>query len=360
MISWSKLGSNAIRVWLVVWASSRPVSCGKVNLILSGWLRRWILADHQRGNSAIIGRQTYVVLLWLRRNLPGNYGAEREWGWRSRRARQDVDYSHPGFRHPAERLIRKDRRTLPLSPGGDRLAGGQWARPQVALEPLRLPGFLESCGSATATWTASTPDWASPMVAPADRMGLSLGPGRQQTPSYDLAWRRYQAELTDDFIAWQVNLVRGLVSAEHFVTPASPSAKSAWTSRRWVFRSTWWVPCLSRDPGWAVAPRPEELSGGLFRFLWVGAVRRGCICRRTCHAALGSSPSWSQRLMRPRSGDRPTTFPRTQASCARSSGHLWPGARDSWSTGTGTAALWRRDILGWHPAAQLAAWQDLS
>ena len=43
-------------------------------------------------------------------------------------------------------------------------------------------------------------------------------PDGNSTPPYDLAWRRYQAELTHEYIAWQTELVRGLVPEDHFIT----------------------------------------------------------------------------------------------------------------------------------------------
>ena len=40
-------------------------------------------------------------------------------------------------------------------------------------------------------------------------------PEGNSTPSYDLAWRRYQAEITHDMIRWQAELVRSLVPKHH-------------------------------------------------------------------------------------------------------------------------------------------------
>lgn len=43
-------------------------------------------------------------------------------------------------------------------------------------------------------------------------------PDGNAQPQYDLAWRRFQARLTTDFIAWQAGIVRQLAGSEQFVT----------------------------------------------------------------------------------------------------------------------------------------------
>jgi beta-galactosidase len=43
-------------------------------------------------------------------------------------------------------------------------------------------------------------------------------PDGNTVPSYDLEWRRYQAELTSEFIGWQADLVSSLARPDQFVT----------------------------------------------------------------------------------------------------------------------------------------------
>ena len=43
-------------------------------------------------------------------------------------------------------------------------------------------------------------------------------PDGNHVPQYDLAWRRYQAELTTEYIAWQVAIVREYATPDQFVT----------------------------------------------------------------------------------------------------------------------------------------------
>ena len=57
------------------------------------------------------------------------------------------------------------------------------------------------------------------LVAPAVRPGRTCGvPDGNAQPQYDLAWRRFQAELTTEFIAWQAGIVREYATPAQFVT----------------------------------------------------------------------------------------------------------------------------------------------
>ena len=199
---------NMIRVGESVWSTWEPRE-GQFDL---DWLAPVLDDAHQRGIAAIIGTPTYAVPPWLRRTYPETTarsatGVEIPYG-----ARQDVDYSHPGFRHLAERLIRKI-----VERYRDHPAVIGW---QVDNEPgLKLfynhavfQGFLEflrkrygDVDSLNTRWGLTY--WSHRLCDWADLWP----PDGNTTPSYDLAWRRYQAELTHDFIAWQAELVRGLV-----------------------------------------------------------------------------------------------------------------------------------------------------
>ena len=59
-------------------------------------------------------------------------------------------------------------------------------------------------------------------------------PDGNTVPSYDLAWRRYQSQITTDFIAAQAAIVRELARPDQFVTTcmalAAPGVRPARTS----------------------------------------------------------------------------------------------------------------------------------
>jgi len=208
-------GINTIRVGESVWSTWEPRD-GHFDL---DWLAPVLDAAHQRGIDAIIGTPTYAVPPWLHRTYPEMTartatGVAQPYG-----GRQSVDYSNPGFRHLAERLIRRI-----VGRYADHPAVIGW---QVDNEPgLQLfynhavfQGFVEylkdTYGDVETLnirwgltyWSHRLSDWADVWV-----------PEGNTTPSYDLAWRRFQALLTHDFIRWQTELVRGLAPAEQFVT----------------------------------------------------------------------------------------------------------------------------------------------
>ncbi len=208
-------GITVIRVGESVWSTWEPRD-GQFEL---DWLQPILDAAQERGISAIVGTPTYAVPPWLRRTYPETTartatGIEQPYG-----GRQDVDYTHPAFRHLAERLI-----TRIVHRYRDHPAVIGW---QVDNEPgLKLlynhaifQGFLEYLRTrytdldtlnrrwGLTYWSHRLSEWADLWT-----------PDGNSTPSYDLAWRRYQAELTHEFIAWQADLVRDLAAEDQFVT----------------------------------------------------------------------------------------------------------------------------------------------
>jgi beta-galactosidase len=206
---------TVIRVGESVWSTWEPRD-GVFDL---DWLQPVLDGAHARGISVILGTPTYAVPPWLQRAHPEiaaetRTGERMPWG-----ARQEIDYSHPTFRHYAERVI---RRIL------DRFA----AHPavigyQVDNEPgmllfhnrhtfVRFVNRLKDHYGDVETlnrewgltyWSHRVADWAELWV-----------PDGNSLPQYDLAWRRYQAELTTEFIAWQAEIVREYARDDQFVT----------------------------------------------------------------------------------------------------------------------------------------------
>jgi beta-galactosidase len=206
---------TVIRVGESVWSTWEPRD-GVFDL---DWLQPVLDAANERGIGVIIGTPTYAVPPWLRRKYPETtaYRATGEpipYG-----ARQDINHTHPGFRYLAERLIRRI-----VTRYADHPAIIGW---QVDNEPginfLHNPavfaGFIEYLQErygdvetlnerwGLTYWSHRLYDWVDLWT-----------PDGNTTPSYDLAWRRYQAELTHEYIAWQANLVRSLIPEHQFVT----------------------------------------------------------------------------------------------------------------------------------------------
>ena len=134
-------------------------------------------------------------------------------------ARQDINHPHPAFRYLAERLIRKIVGRYADHPA---VIGWQVDNEpgiNVLHNPAVFEGFREFLRDryvdvdalnerwGLTYWSHRLHDWAD-----------LWEPDGNTTPSYDLAWRRYQAALTHEYIEWQADLVRSLVPGDQFVT----------------------------------------------------------------------------------------------------------------------------------------------
>ena len=94
---------SVIRVGESVWSTWEPEN-GRFDL---DWLQPVLDGAHRRGIAVVLGTPTYAVPPWLVRLYPEITG-ERKTGQRiGWGARQEVDFTHPGFRFHAERVIRK-------------------------------------------------------------------------------------------------------------------------------------------------------------------------------------------------------------------------------------------------------------
>lgn len=208
-------GITVIRVGESVWSTWEP-SEGRFEL---DWLQRVLDGAHERGIRVVLGTPTYAVPPWLQVAYPEIAGERRTgeriaWG-----ARQEVDYSHPAFRFHAERVIRK-------------IAGRYASHPavigfQVDNEPgLELlhnhgvfTGFVRSLRDQYGTVETLNREWGLTYWSHRiDDWSELWRPDGNTFPQYDLAWRRYQAQVTTDFIAWQAEIVREYSTDSQFVT----------------------------------------------------------------------------------------------------------------------------------------------
>lgn len=208
-------GFTVIRVGESVWSTWEPRD-GEFDL---EWLLPVLDGAHARGIAVVLGTPTYAVPPWLQQAHP-EIAAERRTGQPIPfGARQEVDYSHPAFRHHAERIIRKvvgryaDHPAVigfqvDNEPGLELFHNHgvftrfvRWLRDRYGdVETLNREWGLTY-------WSHRIDDWSE-----------LWRPDGNTLPQYDLAWRRYQAELTTDFIGWQADIVREYAHAEQFVT----------------------------------------------------------------------------------------------------------------------------------------------
>lgn len=206
---------SVIRVGESVWSTWEPDN-GRFDL---DWLEPVLDGAHERGISVLLGTPTYAVPPWLVRLYPeitGERATGQRIGWG---ARQEADFTHPGFRFHAERVIRKIMERyadhpavigfqLDNEPGNELLHNhGVFQR---FVDYLRLTyGDVETLNEewGLVYWSHRLTSWAD--LWPPD--------GNVQ-PQYDVAWRRFQAQQTTEFIAWQAGIVREYSRPDQFVT----------------------------------------------------------------------------------------------------------------------------------------------
>ncbi|TDO56137.1 beta-galactosidase [Kribbella sp. VKM Ac-2571] len=208
-------GITAIRVGESVWSTWEPRD-GVFDL---EWIRPVLDGARDRGIGVILGTPTYAVPPWLQRAHP-EIAAERQtgvpvpWG-----VRQEIDYGQPAFLFHAERVVRRivERyRDHPAVIGyqvdnepGVLLAHNSSAFEDFVARLRRTYGDVEALNEAWGLtyWSHRLSDWSE-----------LWRPDGNSTPSYDLAWRRFQAARTSEFIGWQASLLRGLRRPGQFVT----------------------------------------------------------------------------------------------------------------------------------------------
>ncbi|MEV1080223.1 beta-galactosidase [Streptomyces sp. NPDC050211] len=206
---------TVIRVGESVWSTWEPEN-GRFDL---DWLQPVLDGAQERGISVVLGTPTYAVPPWLARQYPEIAGERRTgerigWG-----ARQEVDFTHPAFRFHAERIIRKVVGRYADHPAvigfqvdnepGLELFHNHGVFQRFTDELRAQYGDVETLNRAWGLvyWSHRLSTWADLWT-----------PDNNAQPQYDLAWRRFQARLTTEFIAWQADIVREYARPGQFVT----------------------------------------------------------------------------------------------------------------------------------------------
>jgi beta-galactosidase len=208
-------GITAIRVGESVWSTWEP----REGVFELDWILPVLDGAQQRGIGVVLGTPTYAVPPWLQRAHP-EIAAERRTGERVPwGVRQEVDYHQPAFLFHAERVIRRiveHHRDHPAVVGyqvdnepGLLLPHNESAFQAFVARLRETYGDVETLNEAwgLTAWSHRLSDWSE-----------LWRPDGNSTPSYDLAWRRFQASRTTEFIGRQADLVRELRRPEQFVT----------------------------------------------------------------------------------------------------------------------------------------------
>ena len=289
-------GFSLIRVGESVWSTWEP----RDGVFEVEWLAPILDAAHEHGIAVVLGTPTYAVPPWLMVKHPEIAAEERTgvrvpWG-----ARQETDTSNPVFRQYAERIIRAVVARYADHPAVVGFQVDNEPGHQVPHNAHVFAGFkawlLEQYGTVEAindAWNLA--HWAHRMT---DIEQLWI-PDGNHVPQYDLAWRRYQATLTTDYIRWQIGIVREYATADQFVTTcidpmrsavddhaigavsdviaanqylATQSELSAETDGRYAFPpSGSWAPFFVADRTWAIGQQPfmvTETNATSIGFPW--------------------------------------------------------------------------------------------
>jgi beta-galactosidase len=210
-----KANLNVVRVGESTWARWEPED-GRFEL---EWMRRILDRVHDAGISVILGTPTYAIPPWLHRKHP-EIMAQRAGGTRiPYGGRQNVDLTHPAYRYHAERVIRAIVGAFADHPA----VIGYQIDNEAGLELLHnhgvVQGFVDhlrrtygSVERLNELWGLTY--WSHQLESWADLWA----PDGNTTPGYDLAWRRFQAALVTDFLAWQARIVRAYKRRDQFIT----------------------------------------------------------------------------------------------------------------------------------------------
>jgi len=208
-------GFTVIRVGESVWSTWEPRD-GEFDL---EWLLPVLDGAHARGIGVILGTPTYAIPPWLQVKHPElagqrATGVPTPWG-----SRQEVDYSQPLFRGYAERIIRAVISRYATHPAVIGFQVDNEPGLMAFHNPLAFEEFVERLKRHYGDVETLNREWGltywSHRIAEWTELWV---PDGNQLPQYDLAWRRYQADLTTEFIAWQAAIVREYSSAGQFVT----------------------------------------------------------------------------------------------------------------------------------------------
>ena len=208
-------GFTVIRVGESVWSTWEPEN-GQFDL---EWLQPVLDGAQVRGIEVVLGTPTYAVPPWLVRLYPeiaGERATGVPIGWG---ARQEVDFTHPAFRFHAERVIRAILERYAGHPAvvgvqvdnepGNELLHNHGVFQRFVDHLRHTYGDVETLNRewGLVYWSHRLSTWAD----------LWTPDGNAQ-PQYDLAWRRFQAQQTTEYIAWQAGIARQYTRADQFVT----------------------------------------------------------------------------------------------------------------------------------------------
>jgi beta-galactosidase len=210
----SEAGFTVIRVGESVWSTWEPRD-GEFDL---DWMQPVLDGAHARGIGVILGTPTYAIPPWLQVKHP-EFAIQRadgtSVGWGQR---QEVDFTNPAFLPYAERVIRRILEKYASHPA---VIGFQVDNEPGAFlihNPHTFAAFLDWLREKYGDVETLNREWGlvywSHRIAEWNELWV---PDGNLMPQYQLEWRRFQASLVTDYIAWQARITDEYASDTQFV-----------------------------------------------------------------------------------------------------------------------------------------------
>lgn len=210
-------GMNYMRVGDSIWARCEPDE-GEFDI---DWLQRILDGLHAGGIKVIFATPSYAIPPWLHRRHPEVMVRNADGSVLRYGGRQNMDFTNPTYLYYLERIIRKLLERYASHPAVigfqvDNETGTRFTHNRDVVDRFfrylkRKFGTVDRLNEIWGLnyWSHRLGSWDD-LWEPGLEGNLN--------PGYDLEWRRFQASLTTDFLAWQTGIIREYAGEDQFVT----------------------------------------------------------------------------------------------------------------------------------------------
>lgn len=210
-----RAGISVVRVGESTWSTWEP----RDGEFVTAGMQDLLDAAHRHGVSAVLGTPTYAIPPWLAHRYPHIVGRDslaRPLGWGGR---QEMDLTAEDYRAHARRITRQVVAAFSDHPAVigyqiDNEPGAQLLYNEGVVDRFRL-WLARRVGTAQEANSAWRLDYWSHRLTSWDEL---WSPATNRQPQYDLAWRLFQTEIVDEFIAEMAEEARRHARPDQFVT----------------------------------------------------------------------------------------------------------------------------------------------
>nr|MBA2277985.1 beta-galactosidase [Chloroflexia bacterium] len=206
-----------MRVGDSIWARCEPAE-GQFDI---DWMAPVLDALHGADIKVIFATPTYAIPPWLYRSHPEIMTRRADDQHTRYGGRQNMDFTHPAYLYYAERITRLllDRYAPHPSVVGFQIDNETGTG--MSHNANVVQRFVESLKAKNGTVERLNDVWGLNYWS--HRLGCwedlwAPGLAGNLNPGYDLEWRRFQALLTTEFLAWQTRIVKEYARPDQFVT----------------------------------------------------------------------------------------------------------------------------------------------